>query len=947
MFFSQGELDDEEHGRAAPGAAMNPLGDRHYRTRFNEALDALVVLNAEGRCLDVNPAACRLLEIAPDALGSGPRWGSGSAGEAAAALLPADVKPLSTQMLPRTLKWQGSDGDVCHLECFVVQPLRAGCHLIALRDVTARDRAEDQVRSLQQALAGLAEECLCTLHHPHPGGNSHPPQAPFLETLARERQLWLVLSPAARQANRPAEDSKQLQPAPREFFDSTPLEAALRRYERIVSATSDGIAFVDRNYVYQAVNQPYLDRHQKTADQIIGHAVVELVGEATFEQVIKPRLDAALAGGPVHHHSWFTYPELGRRFLETIYTPYQEPDGSISGVVVTIRDETDRKVAEIVLQRQVQREHLLASITNRMRRSLDLSHILDTTVAEVRQFLQTDRVLVYRFSGNRAGTVVAESVDPRWRSLGGDTITDPCLQLEGCLTPYLGGKIQAIADIQTAGLTDCYREMLHSFQVRANLVLPLLNGDRVWGFLIANHCQSAREWASEEIALLQRLTDQLAIAVQQSELYQQVQRLNVDLERQVSHRTAELQQALEFETLLKQITDQVRDHLDESRILQTVVEELGRGLDLLCCDTGIYNANQTTSTIAHEYTQLIIPAVGTTFALTDATHPEVYPYLLRGEYCQFSDVSPQPLRAEQQGLTVLACPIMDSQRALGDLWLFKPTATVFNHLEIRLVQQVANQCAIAIRQARLYQAAQAQVYELERLNRLKDDFLSTVSHELRTPMASIKMATQLMEIELGRENLLDQEPPSTLDRYFQILKDECQRETLLINDLLDLTRLDSDADPVLPTAVQLRMWISHIAEVFIERARRQEQQLCLQIPDDLMLETDLTYLERIITELLTNACKYTPAGGTIDVSAEAVGGRIRVVVSNSGVDLPAVERDRIFDKFYRIPNNDPWKHGGTGLGLALVKKLAEKLGATVRAESQNQVVKIILEFPQN
>ena len=90
----------------------------------------------------------------------------------------------------------------------------------------------------------------------------------------------------------------------------------------------------------------------------------------------------------------------------------------------------------------------------------------------------------------------------------------------------------------------------------------------------------------------------------------------------------------------------------------------------------------------------------------------------------------------------------------------------FEELEIRLVQQVSNQCAIALRQSRLYQAAQAQVEELERLNQLKDDFLSTVSHELRTPMANIKMATQMLEITLKPLGVFDSET-SPINRYFQ------------------------------------------------------------------------------------------------------------------------------------------------------------------------------------
>jgi signal transduction histidine kinase len=211
-------------------------------------------------------------------------------------------------------------------------------------------------------------------------------------------------------------------------------------------------------------------------------------------------------------------------------------------------------------------------------------------------------------------------------------------------------------------------------------------------------------------------------------------------------------------------------------------------------------------------------------------------------------------------------------------------------------------------------------------------------------MSNIKMASRMLEIVLQRLGMLDREP--SLARYLRIIEDEGQREINLINDLLDLSLLDAGVEPLLPTLIDLRLWIPHIAEPFIERAHKQQQQLNIDLPDQLpVLTTDLLYLERILNELLENACKYTPANEQIIVSACAIPDGVQLSITNTGVEIPPQERDRIFDKFHRIPNNDPWKQSGIGLGLALVKKLVEHLGGKVQVDSHDSRTTFALLLP--
>ncbi|MEA5570518.1 PAS domain-containing sensor histidine kinase [Calothrix sp. UHCC 0171] len=240
------------------------------------------------------------------------------------------------------------------------------------------------------------------------------------------------------------------------------------------------------------------------------------------------------------------------------------------------------------------------------------------------------------------------------------------------------------------------------------------------------------------------------------------------------------------------------------------------------------------------------------------------------------------------------------------------------------------------------ESAQAQIEEMERLDRLKDEFLSTVSHELRTPLTNMKMAIQMLGIALGFEpNLLLENPPSQthnskLFRYFQILNNECDREINLINNFLDLQKLDINSKPLVLETVIVQEWLVRVVELFKARHRHCQQNLQIHLNANLpLLVCDPFSLERIIIELLTNACKFSPLDAEITITAQVKSANIEFKVINTGVEIPASECDRIFDKFYRIPSNDPWKQGGTGLGLALVQKLSRYLGGTIAVESSS------------
>jgi two-component system, NtrC family, sensor kinase len=211
----------------------------------------------------------------------------------------------------------------------------------------------------------------------------------------------------------------------------------------------------------------------------------------------------------------------------------------MASIVQPLAAAIDRAACHETLNRQVQRESVLRLITNQIHRSLDLHVILQTAVQEVRRFLKTDRVLIYKFGDNWHGQVVIEDVGEGWLSSLGDFSQDNCFSAEYAQL-YEGGRVRAIHNIFEADLDECHVNFLQRLQVQANLIVPILTGGKLWGLLLAHECQRPRIWQQWEAELLRQIATQMAIAIQQAELYAQTQQSATQAQTQAQ----QLQEAL-------------------------------------------------------------------------------------------------------------------------------------------------------------------------------------------------------------------------------------------------------------------------------------------------------------------------------------------------------------------------------------------------------------------
>jgi PAS domain S-box-containing protein len=253
------------------------------------------------------------------------------------------------------------------------------------------------------------------------------------------------------------------------------------------------------------------------------------------------------------------------------------------------QEATGRQRAEESLRQQTERERLVNQIARHIRQSLDLDEVMSTTVREVQSFLQADRVLIYCLENNGTGRAIHETVVSPYLPILGQAFPEEVFPLE-YHRAYAIGKIRRIDNIEQEDVEACLADFLRKFGVQSKLVVPIIQKNHeggeastyLWGLLIAHHCSCPRQWQNWEVELLQQLSTQVAIAIQQSELYNQLQQLNAQLEQRVQQRTTQLATANEFlraEIGERQQTELTLRHTNDT--LQALVTASPRAIVML------------------------------------------------------------------------------------------------------------------------------------------------------------------------------------------------------------------------------------------------------------------------------------------------------------------------------------------------------------------------------
>ncbi|MCI0183473.1 two-component system histidine kinase PnpS [Sulfoacidibacillus ferrooxidans] len=221
------------------------------------------------------------------------------------------------------------------------------------------------------------------------------------------------------------------------------------------------------------------------------------------------------------------------------------------------------------------------------------------------------------------------------------------------------------------------------------------------------------------------------------------------------------------------------------------------------------------------------------------------------------------------------------------------------------------------------------VSEWRRLERMRSDFVANVSHELRTPITALKgFAETLLD-----GALLDQ---TTARQFVQIMQDEADRIGRLVEDLLDLSRIEAKQIDLHLAPVEAEWIMQRVVDTFSGHASDAGVALAQEVigRGPIVALADSDRLRQVLINLVNNALQFTPAGGSITLTAERKGDRIVFAVQDSGVGIPPADAQRVFERFYRVDKTRSRQSGGTGLGLAIVKHLVESHGGHVGVYSE-------------
>ena len=566
------------------------------------------------------------------------------------------------------------------------------------------------------------------------------------------------------------------------------------------------------------------------------------------------------------------------------------------------------------LCRTLRQQSLLNTITNTIRSALDYRQILQTIVDTVGYTLETSCCILRPFQDNQ---IVDEPfVYQQVRSEPPPYPTHVLIQ-----TVWETHEVQVIHNVATdkriQGGTPEQKKLIAAYQaanIFSSLVVPLICQQELMAVLALHQCGQERQWLDDEVQLVAMVAAQAGLALSQARAYERISAL------------------AKREALINTITQAIRSSLDPQDIFAAITQQLGQALHLDGCALSLWTESdefvqcvglydRTEESGVQSLPQSRSPIAG---------NPVLQQLLLTQQPVVIHDLSQQP---EMKGLdlplrlparALLVVPLITDGKSIGSITLrqtHKPRR--WQAAEVELAQAVAAQAAIAVQQSRLYQKTRSLAESLLESNRQKTQFFQNISHEFRTPLT----------LMLGPlESAVAQTQDLPLEQAEIALRNS-RRLLRLVNQLLDLQRLDAGRMQPSFRPRDLVEFVGQIIESFRPYCEKKGLQLLTDLSYCPPLYLDTEKFDKVIYNLLSNAMKFTSAGGQITVRVKPAGDHCLLQVKDTGIGIRTEQIPHLFQRFYQAEGEAFRSYEGSGLGLALVKELVELHLGQVSVES--------------
>ncbi|MDY7002959.1 MAG: response regulator [Cyanobacteriota bacterium] len=626
----------------------------------------------------------------------------------------------------------------------------------------------------------------------------------------------------------------------------------------------------------------------------------------------------------------------------------QELKGLVKQAVEThnvLKSHTDE------LRRALQQESLLYAVTNTIRSAPNYRQMLQRIVETIGQMFEVSLAICRPFQDSYRGDewFISQNQEDNSQQLANTDFTYIPEEIFAHIL-WETTDVEIISDVQTderfQGESIELQKRRQAYQaanIRSSLIVPLFSRLDLIAVLALHQCENIRNWQDHEVQLLITVADQAALALSQARAYEQ------------------LSSIAQREALVNTITTAIRSSLNPQDIFAAITQELGKALEVDGCVlslwtetdeyvqcVGLYDAqiqpsisttNEASTVLGNSADREEIPdddRSSTTVELPQSfvpihNNPILMELLKTQKTIAVSDLnknpefneSELPLRSNARALMVV--PLTVDGKIIGSISLrHNCDRHLWQTSEIELAEAVASQAAIAVQQSSLYQTTRQQAERLIEADRLKTEFFQNISHEFRTPLT---LTIGLLEEAINSKRDLPLEQGAIALR-------NSRRLLRLVNQLLDLQRIDAGRMQPSFQPCNLVAFCRNIVESFAPYCEKKQLHLVTEFSKNCpLVYLDVERFDKVIYNLLSNAMKFTPAGGTITMSVEPVGENCLLKVQDSGIGIRQEQIPFLFERFRQAEGSANRSYEGSGIGLALVKELVELHNGQVNVES--------------